>query len=195
MIILERPRHAPEDYEHDFDQVDGAVSDVFERYLVWRAYCDDQYIGTLIEKWQNKFGDRRVVIWHTNRPRPIAWAVRNYEDAIASGDVSHDGNPTFIEHIRHSRRRKLTVLDDKERIMHTLSKDTIQSPRKIDAAMAAVLSWEARSDCVAMGAVSLGADPKPEPEVKPDFYRPNHAPSAADLSALIGTPDAGPMPV
>ena len=73
------------------------------------------------------------MIWHTNRPRPIAWAVRNYEDAIASGDVSHDGNPTFIEHIRHARRRKLTVLDDKERQMHTLCKDTIGSPRKIDA--------------------------------------------------------------
>ena len=108
VLILERPPHAPEDYEHDFDRVDGAVSDVFERYLVWRCYCDDQHIQSLVERWQNKFGERRCVVWHTNRPRPIAWAVRNYENAISSGDVTHDGDPRFVEHIRQSRRRMLS---------------------------------------------------------------------------------------
>ena len=44
VVILERPPYAAEDYEHDFDMVDGAVADVFERYLVWRCYCDDQHI-------------------------------------------------------------------------------------------------------------------------------------------------------
>ena len=128
VIILERPRHAGENYEHDFDTVDGAVSDVFERHDVWRCYCDDQHIGLLVEKWQNKYGARRVVIWHTNRPRPIAWAIRNYEDAVSSGNVTHDGNPTFIEHVRNARKRVLTVLDDKELPMHTLTKDSNGSP-------------------------------------------------------------------
>jgi hypothetical protein len=193
VAIIERPPHAPEDYEHDFSQVDGAVSEVFERYLVWRAYCDDQYIGTLIENWQNRYGHRRVVIWHTNRPRPIAWAVRNYEDAVSSGDVTHDGDATFVEHIQHARRRKLTVLDDKEHQMHTLCKDTIGSPRKIDAAMAAVLSWEARSDCVAAGAIHLGPEPEPEVEQPHDSYRPGHAPGHEFLVSSGGA--GGPMPV
>ena len=192
VIILERPPNAPEDYEHDQSAVDGAVADVMERYVVWRAYCDDQYIGTLVENWQNRYGHKRVVIWHTNRPRPIAWAVRNYEDAVASGDLEHDGDQTFIAHIRQARRRKLTVLDDNERQMHTLCKDTIGSPRKIDAAMAAVLSWEARSDCIAAGAIYLGPDPTPEPESKPDHYSPNHAPAQlVGFGAQVG----GPMPV
>ena len=56
--------------------------------MVWRAYCDDQYIAGLIEKWQNKFGQKRFVTWHTNRPRQIAWAVRRYEEAISAGDLS-----------------------------------------------------------------------------------------------------------
>jgi hypothetical protein len=193
VIIIERPPHAPDEYEHDFDAVDAAVSEVFERYLVWRCYCDDQYISPLVEKWQNKFGDRRVVIWHTNRPRPIAWAVRNYEDAISSGDVEHDGNETLMAHVRHSRRRMLTVLDDTERPMHTLAKDSITSPRKIDAAMAALLSWEARSDCIAAGAVYLGSDPAPATQRSRDEYRPDHAPAAYAL-AIGGTSDAGPMP-
>jgi hypothetical protein len=83
---------ADDDYEHDLDAVDGAVSDMFERFNVWRAYCDPHWIEGLIEGWQNRYGDKRVVQWLTNRPRPIAWAIRNFEQAIAAGDVSHDGN-------------------------------------------------------------------------------------------------------
>ena len=190
VIVLERPPHAPEGYQHDLDLVDGAVADVFERYLVWRAYCDDQYIGTLVEKWQNRYGDRRVVIWHTNRPRPIAWAVRNYEDAIASAYVHHDGNPLLVAHVRNARKRMLTVLDDKERQMHTLTKSSVGSPMKIDAAMAAVLSWEARSDAIADGAVYLGTEPEPATQQPPDRYRPDHAPA---LGGLVGAPGGGPM--
>jgi hypothetical protein len=194
VVIVERPPHAKDDYEHDFAAVDAAVTEVFERYIVWRAYCDDQYIrDVLVEKWQNRYGHRRVVVWHTNRPRPIAWAVRNYEDAVSGRDVTHDGDPTFSEHIRHSRRRMLTVLDDKERPMHTLAKDAHGSPRKIDAAMAAVLSWEARSDCIAAGAIYLGEDPAMPRRREPDHYRPDHAPAAMAL-AMGGTTDAGPMP-
>jgi hypothetical protein len=134
VIILERPSDADDDYEHDLDAVDGAVSDMFERFNVWRAYCDPHWIEGLIEGWQNRYGDKRVVQWLTNRPRPIAWAIRNFEQAVSSGDVSHDGDVTFAEHIRNARRRKLTVLDDQERPMHTLSKESAHSPLfKIDA--------------------------------------------------------------
>ena len=45
----------------------------------------------------------------------------------------------------------LNVYDDKHRQMYTLSKDRPDSPRKIDGAMAGVLSWEGRSDCIAAG--------------------------------------------
>src|SRR4051812_14107630 len=194
VVIIERPPNAKDDYEHDFNAVDAAVAEVFERYVVWRAYVDDQYIrDVLVEKWQNRYGHRRVVVWHTNRPRPIAWAVRNYEDAVSGGDVAHDGNPVFEAHVRQARRRMLTVLDDKERPMHTLAKDSHDSPRKIDAAMAAVLSWEARSDCVAAGAIYLGEDPALPTRPEPDHYRPDHAPAAFTL-AMGGTTDAGPMP-
>jgi hypothetical protein len=194
VIILERPPHAPDDYEHDFDRVDGAVAEVFETYLVWRLYADDQHIGPLIEKWQSRYGQKRVIVWHTNRPRPIAWAVRGYEEAVAAGDVSHSGDPVLLAHVRNARRRKLTVLDDKERQMHTLAKDSIASPRKIDGAMAALLSWEARSDCIAMGAVDMDPPPPPEaPPAPPDRYAPDHAPAMFALAAA-GTPFSGPMP-
>jgi hypothetical protein len=43
-------------------------------------------------------------------------------------------------------RRDVPHRDDSGRPLWTLAKDGRHSPRKIDAAMAAVLSWEARHD-------------------------------------------------
>jgi len=192
VVVVERPDHAPEDYEHDLDVVDGAVSELIEgdRYVVWRAYCDDQYIAHLIEKWQNKFGEKRFITWHTNRQKAIAWAVRRFEEAISAGDVSFEDNPTLIAHLRNSRKRVLPVLDDQQRQMHTLSKVHIRSPLKIDAAMAAVLSWEARSDALASGAVSLTEMPEREEPKPPDLYRSDYAP---DLSRSFAGVTVGPM--
>ena len=183
VVVVERPEHAPEDYEHDLDIVDGAVSELIEgdRYVVWRAYCDDQYISSLIEKWQNKFGEKRFITWHTNRQKAIAWAVRRYEEAISAGDVSLDGDPVFLEHLKNARKRMLPVLDDQQRQMHTLTKTHIRSPQKIDAAMAAVLSWEARADALSSGAVSLTQMPEREKPAPPDIYRADHAPALVTL--------------
>jgi hypothetical protein len=70
----------------------------------------------------------------------------------------------------------VTALDDKERQMHVLSKSSSRSPQKIDIAAAAVLSWEARSDALASGAVSLTETPEqPEPE-RPRGYEYGRAP-------------------
>jgi len=178
VAIEERPDHAPPDYEHDMSRIDGAVTELIEgdKLVVWRAYCDDQHIRHLVDSWQNRFGEKRFVTWHTNRDKPMAWATRRYEEAISAGDVTFDGNPTFMTHLRHARKRMVTTLDDKERQMHVLSKSSSRSPMKIDAAAAAVLSWEARSDALASGAVSLTDTPdEPEPE-RPKGYEYGRAP-------------------
>jgi hypothetical protein len=88
LVVVERPDDAPDDYEHDFARVDAAVNEAFERWNVWRVYIDPQRIDRLVEGWSNRHGEKRIVEWQTYRPRPIAWAVRKYEQAIASGDVS-----------------------------------------------------------------------------------------------------------
>jgi hypothetical protein len=143
--IWERPADAGEDYEHPKHEVDGAVSEVFETYSVWRMYCDDQWIENLVEGWQNRYGQKRVLVWRTNRLRQMAWAIRNFEQAVHSSktEFAHSGDPTLTRHIANSRKRMLTVLDDHERPMHLLAKPAQHSPLKKDAADAAVLAWEA----------------------------------------------------
>lgn len=141
-----------EDYEHDFDEVDGRMIDLFDRFDVWRVYVDPQYIEPLVERWQGRWGEKVVVPWYTNsRPRQVGHAVRKYTTAINSSDLRHDGDSVMARHVRNARRQKLGVFDEDRRPLFTISKDRPNSPRKIDGAMGGVLSWEARGDCVAAG--------------------------------------------
>lgn len=150
--VWERPEHAGDEYEHPFDLVDGALSEAFARWDVWRVYIDPQKIETLVNRWQGRWTDRVVVEWFTNRPRQIAWAVRAFRSAVAAGDLTHDGDSVLARHVGNARRSPLNVKDDDGRPMWTLQKDRPGSPAKIDAAMAAVLAWEARGDAIAAGA-------------------------------------------
>jgi hypothetical protein len=151
--IWERPEAAPDDYEHPLGEIDGAVSETFEEYDVWRIYIDPQYIDHLVEMWQGRWGENRVIKWLTNRPRQMAWAVRSYSDAFAAGDLSLADHADFIRHLKNAVRSPVNVYDDDHHQMHTISKDRPDSPRKIDGAAAAVLSWEARGDCIAAGII------------------------------------------
>lgn len=150
--IWERPESAPDNYQHPWDEVDGAMTETWERYYVWRAYVDPQYIEDWFQAWQGRWGEKRVIPWRTNRPGMIAWSVRRYVEAVAMNEVSHDGDAVFAKHMGHARRQKLSVKDDKGRPMFTMSKDGQDSPDKMDAAMAGCLSWEARGDAIAADA-------------------------------------------
>jgi hypothetical protein len=162
LAIIERPPSAGDDYEHDFELADGALVDTFERFVVWRAYVDPQWIDGLVDRWRGRWGDR-VVAWHTSRTRPTAWAVRNYGTAIGAGELSHNGDRLFARHVANARRRAVPVYDDDHRQLFVIGKDRPGSPRKIDAAMAGVLSWEARGDAIAAGAEQPPAKREPAP--------------------------------
>lgn len=158
--IWERPVNAADDYEHPEAEVDGALIDLFERYAVWRVYVDPQKIEHLVDRWRgrwNQTDDRqkqRVVEWWTNRPKPIGYAVRAYKAAQTAGDLTHDETRTFARHIANARKQPLLVKDEDRRPLYTLCKDRKGSANKIDAAMAGVLSWEARGDAIAAGATA-----------------------------------------
>lgn len=157
LVVLERPPEADDEYEHDFNAADGAMIEAFSRWDVWRVYIDPQYIEGLVDRWQGRWGDKVIVQWHTNRPKQIAYAVRNYRTAISAGDLSHDGDSVMTKHVANSRRAALNVKDEDGRPMWTIRKERPGSPNKIDAAMAGVLSWEARGDAIASGAMNQPA--------------------------------------
>lgn len=162
--IWERPKNAADDYEHPEAEIDGVMVDAFERYRVWRVYIDPQKIEHLVDRWRgrwNQTDDRskqRILEWFCNRPKPVAYMLRNYRVAMTAGDVSHDGNEVLARHIGNARKLLVNVKDDDQRPMWTIGKETSASPLKIDGAMAGGLSWEARGDAIASGVLD-----EPEP--------------------------------
>lgn len=151
--VWERPEFAPEGYEHPFEDVDVVMVDAFERWEPWRVYIDPQRIELLVDRWKGRWGDQ-IIEWRTDRVRPIALALRAYRAAMQSGDFSHDGDEGFARHIGNARRRTVNVRDDEGRPLWSIEKDRPGSPRKIDLAMAGCLSWEARGDAIAAGALT-----------------------------------------
>jgi len=156
--IWERPDDAPTDYEHPMEAVDGTMVEAFERYNVWRVLIDpgssSGNIQPLMEKWQGRWGEKRVLPFEMFRPRQTGIAVSNFADAIASGDLTHDGDPLFAEHVKNAVKWPVSAKDDQGRELHVIGKDRPDSPRKIDAAAAAVISWEARGDAIAADATT-----------------------------------------
>lgn len=150
--LLETPANPADDYEHDLEEADAAMSGLFDGFTVWRAYCDPQRIEKLVERWQGRWGEKVVIEWFTYRETPVCHATRKYVSAVLAGDMSHADDLRFESHIRNARKYYRNVYDEERRRMYSLAKDAPGSPRKMDAAMAGVLSWECRGDAIAAGA-------------------------------------------
>jgi len=146
-----------EDWTVPAEEVDAVVRDMFQRYQVWRLYADPPYWQGWIAVWRGAFGEERVVDWWTNRRRQMAGALENFTTSIAEGRMTHSGDVRLHRHLANSRRDDLKGWRDEQgKALWLIRKDRPDSPQKIDAAMAAVLSWEARTDAVASGVQQAG---------------------------------------
>lgn len=161
----ERPAHlrADEDWSVPEDEVDAAVADAFERWSVWRMYVDPPHWQGWLAAWAGRYGDKKVVAWWTNRYVQMAYALQAYADAIATGAVSHRGDEVLTRHLGAAFRRYLHQTDDRGQPLWVIQKERSDSPHRIDAAMAAVLSWRARMDALASGEYFAPIDVPLEP--------------------------------
>lgn len=150
--LWERPYNR-EEWEVPAAEVDTLVRAMFEQFTVWRMYADPFRWESWIAGWIGRFGKERVVEWPTNRPRQMALACVAYHGAIQSGLISHDGSPDLTRHIANARKDESARLVDEEgKPLWTIRKERPDSPKKIDAAMAGILSREAQVDAIAAGA-------------------------------------------
>jgi len=133
------------------DEVTDVVNEAFRKWQVKRFYADPPYWETTVDRWAGRWGNKRVVKWWTNRPKPMSFALKAYAHAMQSGEVTHDGDPRFAAHIGNAWRHELSLTDDQGKPLWVIRKERNDSVNKIDAAMAGCLSWEARRDCIADG--------------------------------------------
>lgn len=135
-------------------EVDIAIDDLFDTYDVWALYADPPGWDSELSQWVGRYGDK-VRTWATWRERPIGFACQNYANAIRSGELIHDGDAALTAHVGHAHKRLVNARDDKGDRLWTIQKERDGSPLKIDLAMAGVLSWEARNDAIAAGAMNV----------------------------------------
>jgi hypothetical protein len=148
------PRGAGEDAQVDREAVDAAVRAAFDRFQVAGFYADPALWQDYIDSWTRQFGaklrvrviQQRPIEWWTNRPSAMVAALERFHSAVVGRQLTHDGDSVLSAHVLNARRRV-------GRSGITIAKDHPKSARKIDAAMAAVLAYEARCDAVAQGVV------------------------------------------
>lgn len=150
--------HGQDQWQAPVAEVDQSVRQMFDEYEVWRMYADPPYWQSWVSKWAGEFGEDKVVEWWTNRRKPMSYALEGFDTAIRDGSLSHNGDADLERHIANSHRHDLPNRDEEGKRLWLIRKERADSPLKIDAAMAAVLSWQARTDAVAAGML------EPEPE-------------------------------
>ena len=153
--VWERPRDAEsDDWEVPEQDVHDAVALAFDEWDLWRLYADPPYWETAVDTWAGTYGEQRVIRWWTNRTKAMAYAIRAFDTSIANGEVLLPDSEPLITHLGNAVRRSTKIRDpDSGAFLWTIGKDGQKSPRKIDLAMAAILSWEARGDALAAGAL------------------------------------------
>jgi phage terminase large subunit-like protein len=134
-------------------EVDACVREAFDRYSVSRMYADPPYWQEWLAKWSGEFGEERVVEWWTNRRSHMSHALECFDTAIKEGTFSHDGNEAVTRHIGNAYKRVLSEKDEQGKPLWLIEKERSDSPHKIDLAMCAVLSHQARVDVIATGAL------------------------------------------
>lgn len=142
----------PENYPSDEvprEDVDAYVHSVFEKYDVVAFRADVKEFEAYVDQWGAKW--KRQLKVNASPNNPVAFDMRGQQkkfaldcerfvDAVLERELAHDGNPVLKQHICNAHRHP-TVYD-----AITIRKKSKDSSRKIDAAVAAVLSWGARQE-------------------------------------------------
>jgi hypothetical protein len=138
----------------DLEEVDLVMTRAWSRWQVNRCYGDPAMgFDRLLADWAGRFGPKVFIPFETDSRNKVktAYMTRRYAQAIGSGEVQNDGDPTMREHIGNAQRRDAKVVDDEGKPMWTMAKERHDSPNKIDYAMAGGLSWQAALDVIASG--------------------------------------------
>jgi hypothetical protein len=152
--VWEQPDNLPSgaEWRVPTEQVDAKLRETFARYTVVGMYADPAKWETYVAKWEADFGAAlqvkatrsNPIEWWTNRATQMVQALDAFHAAVVDGEMTHDGSSTLTRHILNARRRVA-------RTGTTIAKEHPDSSRKIDAAVAATLAWQARLDAVAAG--------------------------------------------
>jgi len=140
-----------ETWEVDQEAVDAAVAAAFKKFKVVGFYADPPYWQDWVRAWGREYGEQLVVkasgsheiAWYTKRDVQMAAALELLRTAIASGTAVFDDESVLGKIMR---RHFLNARKWERRGGTLIGKEKKNSPKKIDAAVAATLAFQACSD-------------------------------------------------
>jgi phage terminase large subunit-like protein len=148
--VWEKPEK-DDDWEAPQDEIDQIVNGAFTMYNVVRMYCDPQFWESHVAEWAGKYSEKKVIAWHTNRINQMVYAIRGFNNSIMAKELTHNGDAAYSRHIANAIKKKVNIVDDHGEPFILIFKERADSPKKIDLAMAGILSWQARNDALKSG--------------------------------------------
>jgi hypothetical protein len=166
--LWERPEGPEgESWSVDGEAVDAAVANAMRHYRVVGFFADPAHWQDYLDRWHNEFAEKMQVQasakkpleWWTNRPTAIVAALQRFYEAVQGVRLGYTpaedraGRPAELSlaltrHVLNAKRAET-------RAGLAIRKDTPKSMHKIDAAMAAVLAYEAAREAVAAGLTTM----------------------------------------
>lgn len=145
---------AGDEWRVPVDEVRATVDETFKSFRVVGFYADPAQWEGVIADWEAKYGPKLKI--KATRNNPIEWwmtggraslitrMLESFYNAVLDGELTHSGNVVLTQHVLNARRRNRPT-------GYQIYKQHPDSPHKIDAAIAAVLAWQARLDALAGG--------------------------------------------
>lgn len=140
-------------WQVDREAFDAHVRETFETYTVVGFFADPPYWQDSIESWEKDLGQglrvqasgKSSIKWWTKLDAQMALAAQRLVVAMKTGETRMSDDRTLMRHVLNARKWK-------RRGGEVIGKEGKNSVRKIDAAMAAILAYEARAAFLARGA-------------------------------------------
>jgi phage terminase large subunit-like protein len=132
--VWEKPKDDPS-WRVPRHEIEAAITATFERFRVRRLACDPWGFQREISEWADRYGAEVVVEWPCNSvPRMGAATDRMYA-AIQEQRVTHDGDSRLAQHVANTHVRTTSAWGA------IVSKERKESPKKIDACVAAIVAY------------------------------------------------------
>lgn len=154
LCIQERP-DGPEarDWHVNEKKFDAAVRLAFQRFTVVGFFADPPYWQDWLDKWERDFGEElRVassagskIAFYTAHDTKMHFALQRLKIALDDGRAKIIPNRQLVRHFQNAQKWT------RSRNMEVIGKESQKSPRKIDAAIAATLAYEARATFIKKG--------------------------------------------
>lgn len=152
--LQEKPEHE-EDWQVNTFAVDRAMRQAVETYRVEWVCADPSYWQNLVGVWALDFKERdrngRDIVFEfpPQQRKKMAAAIERFHTAVVlAQEICHDGNEDLARHITNA-----VTYEVPQGIL--ITKENRNSKKKIDAAMAAVLAYEARGLAIEDGRMRL----------------------------------------